>query len=69
VVSGHAVYTQISSLGSEWKFVGAGDYFAESHDQFLVESTTSGAVLVGDWTGGQTHYTQVSALGQDWTFH
>jgi len=68
VVNGVAQYTQIAALGSEWKFVGVGDYLGEGHDQFLIENTV-GAVVVGDWTGGQIHYTQVAGLGSEWAFH
>jgi len=52
----------------EWKFVGAGDFLGEGHDQFLIENTV-GAVVVCDWTAGQIHFTQVSGLGSEWLFH
>ena len=47
--------------------LGAGDFLAYGHDQFLIENT-SGAVDVGDVSGGQTTYTQVAALGPEWKF-
>jgi hypothetical protein len=69
VMNGSAVYTPIAALGPEWKFVGAGDYVGEGHDQFLIENTDSGAIVVGDWTGGAIHFALVSALGPEWAFH
>jgi hypothetical protein len=61
-------YTPVTSLGSEWKFVGTGDYLDEGHDQFLIENT-AGAVVIGDYYGGAVHFTQVSGLGSEWAFH
>jgi hypothetical protein len=63
-----ASFTQVAALGPEWKFVGAGDYFGEGHDQFLIENS-GGAIVVGDYFAGQIHYTQVSGLPSDWLFH
>ena len=68
MANGQAAYTQVAGLGPEWKFVGAGDYLGEGHDQFLIENT-AGAVVVGDWTGGAIHYTQVGGLVGEWSFH
>lgn len=69
VSGGHANFIFPTQLASQWKFVGDGDYLANGHDQFLIESSTSGAVFVGDYTGGQVHYTQISTLPSTWLFH
>ena len=66
---GHANFIFPTALDSQWKFVGDGDYLANGHDQFLIESSTTGAVFVGDYTGGQVHYTQISSLPSTWLFH
>ena len=68
MVNGQAEYTLLTGLGSEWKFVGAGDYLGEGHDQFLIENT-AGAVVIGDWLNGAMHLTEVGGLGSEWTFH
>jgi hypothetical protein len=69
VTNGNAAYTFLSpGIGPEWTFEGTGDYLGEGHDQFLVENT-SGAVDVGDWTGGALHFTQVAGIGPEWMFH
>ncbi len=69
IVNGHPTYIYPTGLAAEWKFVGDGDYLGEGHDQFMIESSISGAVFVGDYSGGQVHYTQVASLPPDWTFH
>ena len=58
----------MAALGPEWKFVGAGDYLGEGHDQFLIENTT-GAVDVGDFTGGAYPLHPGRRPGPEWTFH
>jgi hypothetical protein len=65
---GKAHYTTLAGLGPEWTIEGVGDYLGGSHDQVVIENT-SGAVVIGDWSGGQTHWTQVSQLGSEWSFH
>ena len=69
VTGGQVAFTFPTALASQWTIVGTGDYLAEGHDQFLMENT-SGAIDVGDYTGGQVHFTQVSTLQASlWTFH
>ena len=62
-----AVYTQVGALGSEWKFVGVGDYSGTGVSSFLIESS-SGAVVTGTVVNGKAQYAQVGALGSEWTF-
>ena len=66
--NGQMTYTQVASIGSEWKFVGTGDVLGQGHDQFIVENS-NGAVDVGNVVNGQAQFTQVSALGSEWSFH
>ncbi len=43
------------------------DFNADGKSDFLIR-VTSGAMVVGEVSNGQTNYTLVSALGSDWTF-
>ena len=45
--AGQTNYAQVGGLGSEWNFVGTGDYLGDGKDQFLIENT-NGAVVVGE---------------------
>ena len=65
---GSTVYTQVATLGSEWKFVGTGDFLGLGHDDFLIQNA-AGALVVGDYSGGQIHFTQIGALGPEWHVH
>jgi hypothetical protein len=40
----------------------------EGHDQFLIENT-SGAVDIGDWSGGRLHLTSIAIINSAWMFH
>ena len=66
---GQEAYAQVASLGSEWRFAGAGDFLGDRSSDFLIENT-SGAVVVGEVnpTSGQGAYTDVGALGPEWRF-
>ena len=69
VTGGQVAFTFPTNLASQWTIVGTGDYLAEGHDQFLIENT-SGAIDIGDFTGGQIHLTQVSTIqASQWMFH
>ena len=69
VTGGQVAFTFPTTLASQWTIVGTGDYLAEGHDQFLIENT-SGAIDIGDYTGGQVHLTQVSTIqASQWMFH
>jgi len=67
VTGGHAGFVQVGALGSDWTFVGSGDYLGEGYVQFLIERG-NGALVVGDASGGQASYVQVGALGSEWLF-
>ena len=41
-------YTQVTALGSEWKFEGVGDFLGDGKSEFLIENTQTGAVVVGE---------------------
>ena len=65
--NGQLSYTQVSAIGTEWKFAGSGDFLGQGHDQYLLESA-SGAIDVGSvGSNGQATFTQVSAIGSGWT--
>ena len=66
-VNGSTRYTEVSGLGSEWKFVDDGDFLGSGSDQFLIENT-SGAVVDGQVMNGAETYTLVGALGPEWKF-
>jgi hypothetical protein len=67
VVNGSAVYTNVASLGPEWKFVGAGDFLGDGKDDFLIENT-SGAIDIGEVANGGAVYTNLASLGPEWKF-
>jgi hypothetical protein len=62
-----ASYTTVAALGSEWKFVGAGDYLGSGVFSFLIENT-AGAVDIGTIVNGKAQYTSIAALGPEWSF-
>jgi beta-glucanase (GH16 family) len=64
--NGQLSYTQVSAIGSEWKFAGSGDFLGQGHDQYLLENA-NGAVDIGSVSNGQATYTQVGAIGPEWT--
>jgi hypothetical protein len=73
VDAGTAQYTQIGTLGSEWQFLGVGNYDGASSSEFLMRNSNSGTLVIGtvaatNGTYGVT-YTQVGGVGSEWNFH
>jgi hypothetical protein len=64
---GQEAWTQVSGLGPEWTFRGAGDFLGDGRDQYLIENS-NGAVVVGEVLYGAVTYTQIGGLGPEWTF-
>jgi hypothetical protein len=66
--NGTAKYTPIAVLGSDWKFVGSGDFLGDGKDQFLVQNA-AGTVIAGEvGAGGKVHFTSLAGLGPEWRF-
>ncbi len=66
LAGGHVTYQQVAALGSEWTFLGSGDFLHYGASDYLMENT-AGTLVVGDVSGGQTTFTQVGAVGPEWT--
>ena len=60
-------YTNAGALGSEWSFVGAGDYSGTGKDSFMIEDT-AGDVYTGTMVSGAVQFAKVTALGSQWKF-
>jgi hypothetical protein len=72
VSGGHISFTQVGGLGSEWQFVGSGNYIDTSKADFLIRNTgnvANGLLEVGSITGSAASYTQVGGVGSEWNFH
>jgi hypothetical protein len=69
IVNGSAQYTPIGAVGSEWNFVGVGDYDGKSASEFLMHNSNSGALVIGTVSAGTVSYQAVGGVGPEWNFH
>jgi hypothetical protein len=73
VAGGTAQYTLLGGVGPEWQFLGVGNYDGASPSEFLMRSSTSGALVLGtvaatNGTYGVT-YAAIGGVGPEWSFH
>jgi len=69
VTGGSAHYTQIGAVGSEWQFLGVGDFDGASQSEFMMRDVNSGTLVIGAVSGGVATYTAVGGVGSEWNFH
>ena len=67
ISGGSASYTQIGSIGPEWKFEGVGGFLNNGSTDFLIWDTNKsspgyGSVVAGQDVGGTAQYTAVGGL-------
>lgn len=71
VSGGAAQFTQVGGLGTEWQFIGTGDFLGDGHTDFLIRNVgdvINGALDVGEVQNGQLTFTNIGGIGPEWEF-
>ncbi|HEX3882107.1 MAG TPA: hypothetical protein VHW66_05570 [Stellaceae bacterium] len=70
---GSAQYTLLGGVGPEWQFLGVGNYDGKTPSEFVMRSSSTGAIVLGtvsatNGTYGVT-YSVAGGVGPEWNFH